>query len=115
MDMMHAFSFRAAILAALALAAAGPASAAGDPALGREVAQTCQVCHGLDGIALLPNAPNLAGQNEQYLIKQLLDYQTGARNDEQMSIIAQGLSDEDIANVAAWYSAIDVAVTMPAQ
>lgn len=93
--------------------AASPASAA-DPAAGKKVAQgTCAVCHGLDGIAKNPDAPHLAGENVEYLLRQLKAFKSGERKHEQMSIIAQGLSDEDAANAAAWYSQIKIKAEMP--
>ena len=93
--------------------AASPASAA-DPAAGKKVAQgTCAVCHGLDGIAKNPDAPHLAGENVEYLLRQLKAFKSGERKHEQMSIIAQGLSDDDAANAAAWYSQIKIKAEMP--
>ena len=95
------------------LIAAGTASAA-DPAAGKKVAQgTCAVCHGLDGIAKNPDAPHLAGENVEYLMRQLKAFKSGERKHEQMSIIAQGLSDDDAANAAAWYSQIKIKAEMP--
>ena len=95
------------------LIAAGTASAA-DPAAGKKLAQgTCAVCHGLDGIAKNPEAPNLAGENPAYIIKQLKAFKSGERKNDQMAIIAQGLGDDDMANVAAWFSKIKVTVEMP--
>jgi cytochrome c553 len=101
--------------AALASAAmiAGPALAA-DPAAGKKVAAgTCAVCHGIDGLAKNPEAPHLAGETSTYLVKQLKAFKTGTRKHEQMSIIAEGLSDEDMANVADWYSKIKITLEMP--
>lgn len=86
---------------------------AGDPAAGREAAKQCRTCHGLDGIGQMPNVPNLAGQNELYLKKQLRAFRSGERSAPQMSVIASGLSDEDVENLAAWYSSIEISVTMP--
>lgn len=105
--------FRAlAALAALALPAQ-PALAA-DPVAGKKkVSTTCAVCHGLNGIAKLPEAPHLAGENAQYIIKQLKAFKSGERKSPQMSIVAQGLSDEDMANVAAWFSGLKISVEMP--
>ena len=95
----------------ISLAVASPARAmAGDVAAGREKAQQCQTCHGLDGLAKIAEAPNLAGQNEQYLIKQLTAFKTGERQNEMMSIVAPALSDTDIENLAAYYSAIEISI-----
>lgn len=76
-------------------------------------AAQCFACHGADGVAKLPDAPNLAGQNESYLIKALHDFKKGERVNEMMSLMAKGLSDADIAAVAAYYSNIKVTVTAP--
>ena len=96
-----------------ALCAADTAFAA-DPAAGKKVAQgTCAVCHGVDGIAKNPEAPHLAGETAAYLVKQLKAFKSGERKHEQMSIIAQSLSEEDMANAAAWYSSIKIKAEMP--
>ena len=100
----------AAILAAPLLAA--PALA-GDATLGRDKAKACAACHGIDGVAKLPHVPNIAGESTIYLEKQLKAFRSGERKDEMMSIIAANLTDEDIANVSAWYAAIKIKVTLP--
>lgn len=86
---------------------------AADPAVGKQKAGMCAVCHGIDGIAKQPDAANLAGESTIYLTRQLEAFRAGERKHEQMSIIAQGLSDEDIGDLAAWYSSLKVTVTMP--
>lgn len=87
---------------------------AGNLAAGRAKAEAaCQVCHGVDGVATVPMAANLSGQQMQYLIAQLEAYRSGARHHEQMSIVARTLNDDDIANLAAWYSSIKVTIEMP--
>jgi cytochrome c553 len=86
---------------------------AADARAGRQKAQMCQTCHGIDGVARLPDAPNIGGESEIYLTNQLTAFRSGARQHEQMSIIASGLSDEDIADLAAWYSSIKFSVTLP--
>ena len=96
------------------VAAAGvSALAAGDVKAGRQKALACQACHGLDGSAKIPEAPNLAGQSEAYLIKSLTDYRSGARKNEAMSIVAASLKEQDIADLAAYYAAIPVTVGEP--
>lgn len=89
-----------------------PAVAA-DMTAGKKKAGMCATCHGRDGIAVTPDAPNLAGDSPVYLEAQLKAFKSGERKHEQMSIIAQGLSDEDIADLAAWFSAIEVSATLP--
>lgn len=86
---------------------------AGDAKAGRQKALQCQTCHGLDGIARIPEAPNLAGQQEGYLRKALRDYKTGARKNEMMSVVAPALSDTDIDDLAAYFSGIPVEVKAP--
>ena len=87
---------------------------AADPTAGKaKVSGMCAVCHGLDGIAKVPDAPHLAAESAQYIVRQLQAFKAGTRRHEQMSIIAQGLSDGDMANVAAWYAGLKISVTMP--
>jgi cytochrome c553 len=98
----------AAALAAAALAAI-PA-AAQDVAAGRRKAAACQGCHGLDGLAKLPDAPHLAAQAAPYIERALRAYRNGERRNEVMSVAAKTLSDEDIRDLAAYYSAIQIEV-----
>jgi cytochrome c553 len=97
---------------AVLLVASAPA-AAGDANAGRRKAIACQTCHGLDGLSKLPEAPHLAGQPEQYLVKSLDDYRTGARKNEMMTLAVKTLSDQDIADLAAYYTAIEISTTPP--
>jgi cytochrome c553 len=87
----------------------GGARAAGDAAAGQARSRGCQTCHGANGIASMPNVPSLAAQNEQYLLKALGDYKSGARKDDMMSLIVQPLGDEDMANLAAYYAGLGTA------
>ncbi|SKC70853.1 c-type cytochrome [Paraburkholderia hospita] len=82
------------------------AANAADVAKGRAKAVQCQACHGMDGIAKIPEAPNLAGQNEDYLTKALKDFKSGARQNDMMSLVAKPLSDGDIADLAAFYHSL---------
>jgi cytochrome c553 len=87
---------------------------AGDAAAARAKARTlCQNCHGENGVAVLPGAANLSGQQKEYLIVQLRAFRSGSRQDPQMSIVAKTLTDADIDNLAEWYSGIKVTVEMP--
>jgi cytochrome c553 len=61
----------------------------------------------------MPMAPNIAGNSELYLQKQLKAFRAGTRTDELMSVVAKGLSDADIGDLAAWYAAIEISVTPP--
>lgn len=88
-------------------------AAAGDAKAGRAKAQMCQACHGIDGMSKVPDAPNIAGQVDGYLVAQLQAFKSGARKSEAMSLVAAGLSSDDIDNLAAWYSSIEIAARMP--
>ncbi len=78
------------------------------PAIAADQAKSaiCATCHGKNGIGTAPNFPNLAGQKAQYTAQQLKLFRSGERKSEQMNIIAQPLSDEDIANLAAYYESL---------
>ena len=92
-----------------ALLAAGPGHA-GDVKAGGAKAMMCQACHGLDGLAKTPDAPNIAGQLEPYLVAQLQAFKTGLRKNDAMSVVTPSLSDQDIEDLAAYYSAIEIQV-----
>ena len=95
-----------------AIALGSTPSAAADVMNGRKLAAAkCQLCHGLDGQAKLPAAPNLAGQVEGYLLAQLQAFRSGARKNDMMSLVVPKLSDGDIADLAAYYAAIEVRIT----
>jgi cytochrome c553 len=83
---------------------------AGDVKAGAIVAEKCQACHGLDGLSKIAEAPNIAGQSEQYLIKQLTAFKNGERQNEMMSLVAPDLSDKDIEDLASYYSGIEIKV-----
>jgi cytochrome c553 len=93
-----------AALLAVGLAASAPALAAGDAAAGQAKAVTCSACHGADGNSLNPEWPSLAGQHESYTIKQLQAFKSGARQNVLMSGQAMGLSDQDMADLAAYFA-----------
>ena len=93
-----------ALLAMSALTSAGVAVADGDAAAGEARAAVCAACHGANGISSSEMWPNLAGQKAGYLVKQLQAYRDGTRKDPSMGAMAESLSDEDIGNLAAYYS-----------
>jgi cytochrome c553 len=101
------------LLLVVGLLAPSVAGAAGDASAGKGKAQMCAVCHGLDGVAMRPDVPNIGGESDLYLTKQLKAFRSGERQQEEMSIVAQGLSDEDIADLVAWYSSLRFEVHMP--
>jgi len=88
---------------------ASPSSAAGakgDPAKALKlVNDVCGACHGTDGNSTSPAYPSLAGQQPEYLAKQLRDFKSGARKNAIMAPNVTGLSDDDMVNLAAYYSA----------
>lgn len=72
---------------------------------GQSKAAMCTACHGATGISVLPDYPNLAGQKAGYLQQALKAYRDGQRPHQIMAPMAQGLTDQDIADVAAFYAA----------
>ena len=89
------------IAAALALSATAHA---GDPAAGKEKAKVCAACHGENGVSPAPDFPKLAGQYNDYLVRALNDYKSGARKNPLMAGLVANLKKEDIADLAAYYS-----------
>ncbi|MGD8976475.1 MAG: cytochrome c [Gammaproteobacteria bacterium] len=100
---------RAAILTAALIALCAPAlaQAGGDTELGRAKSTTCTACHGPDGRGTAPNYPVLAGQYEEYLAYALTQYRSGERKNAIMAGFAANLSDDDIADLAAWYASME--------
>lgn len=87
----------------------GQVLAAGDVAAGQAKAAVCAACHGADGIAVIPGYPNLKGQNEQYIAASIKAYKQGQRTGGLAPVMqaqANLLSDEDIANLAAFYASL---------
>jgi cytochrome c553 len=90
------------------------AGAATADAAGRAKAQQlCSVCHGPTGLSSTPDAPNLAGQPEIYLVRQLKDYRSATRRHEVMNVIAKPLTDDDIAALARWFNSIKLEAKAP--
>jgi len=85
---------------------ASPAFAGGDAAAGKAKAGMCAACHGANGVSAVPMYPNLAGQKEAYIVKQLKAFKAGTRKDPVMSPMAAPLNDDDIANLAAYFSSL---------
>ncbi len=98
-------SLIAGALCIVALAAM-PAFGAGNPEAGKGKAAVCAACHGPAGDAAIVEYPNLAGQHESYIAKQLSEFKAGTRENALMSPMAAPLSDEDIADLAAYYSTL---------
>jgi cytochrome c553 len=81
-------------------------SMAADIVAGKSRAGQCAACHGPDGHAVIPQTPNLAGQDEDYLAEQLKAFRSGERQNETMSVIAKPLNDTEIANLAAYFHSL---------
>lgn len=103
----------AALLVAFCLPLPVHQAAAADPAAGRQLAGQCATCHGIDGIAKIPIAPNIAGESQIYIETQLKAFRSGEREHEMMSVVAANLTDEQISDLGAWYESIEVSVTVP--
>ncbi|MGE5386467.1 MAG: c-type cytochrome [Betaproteobacteria bacterium] len=90
--------------------AAEQAPAKGDPEKGKAIAATvCVACHGADGNSIIPANPKLAGQGEAYIFKQLKNFKAAdgkpaARVNPIMAGMAAPLSEDDMRNLAAWFS-----------
>jgi cytochrome c553 len=98
----------AKLVAALSMVAAlgwtSSALAAGSKEAGQAKAATCSACHGMDGNSVNPEWPNLAGQGEVYIVRQLKAFHAGQRQNVLMSPMAAILSDQDMADLAAYFS-----------
>jgi cytochrome c553 len=86
------------------------ATAAGDATAGQALAAPCAACHGQNGVAVLPAYPNLAGQGEAYLRKQLGLIKSGARAVPLMAGQLDALSEADLANLAAYFASLPATV-----
>jgi cytochrome c553 len=94
----------------LTLGITGLAQAAGDAAAGQEKVVVCGACHGPDGNSAAPNFPKLAGQGERYLLKQLNDIKGGNRVIVEMTGLLDNLSDQDLADISAYYASQKMSV-----
>jgi len=95
------------VFAALLLSLPSVLLAKGEPAAGKAKAQVCEACHGADGLSVATIYPKLAGQHEDYLIKALADYRAGRRTNPIMAPMATNLSDQDIEDLASWFSSLE--------
>ena len=88
--------------------AAAQGTPAGDAAKGREKTQMCVGCHGIEGwrtaFPEVYHVPRIGGQHEAYLVKSLQEYKSGARSHPSMRAIAASLSEQDMADLAAYYA-----------
>jgi len=104
--------FAAAAVAALAavapFAAAAQGAPTGNPAAGYQKTQMCSGCHGIEGwrtaFPEVYKVPKLGGQHQAYIVKALQAYKSGERSHPSMRAIAASLSDQDMADLAAYYA-----------
>lgn len=105
--------FHAILCSAAAIAfmsgAGGANAAGGDAAAGQQKKSMCAGCHGIPGYKTafpeVYSVPKLGGQHAAYIVKALQAYKSGERNHPTMRAIAAGLSDQDMADLAAYYAA----------
>ena len=81
--------------------------------VGKKLSSQCVACHGDNGISVIEEAPNLAGQKELYIWNQLRDYKSGKRQNEIMTIIAKNLTDDEMKDIAAYYGQFKITVVPP--
>ena len=88
------------------LASVTAANAAGDVAAGKSKSAVCAACHGVDGNKPIDaNTPKIAGQHQDYMVKVLRDYRSGARTNAIMGAQAATLKDADIDDLSAYFAA----------
>ncbi len=80
----------------------------GDPEQGQKKAQSCAACHGASGNSNNPDWPKIAGQHPDYIVSQLQAFKSGARQNAQMSPIAKNLSEQDMQDLAAYYTSQNI-------
>ena len=98
-----------AVAGIVMMTASGATMAAGDAAAGKTKAAVCAACHGANGISMLPMYPNLAGQKAQYIENAIKAYKAGQRGGPTAMLMnpqAAALSDQDIADLAAYFSSL---------
>lgn len=107
--MLVAAMLAAALPTAQALAQVAPA---GDAVKGRDKTQMCQGCHGIDGWRTaypeVYSVPKIGRQHQAYLLRALQGYKSGERSHPSMRAIAATLSDQDMADLAAYYAQVGV-------
>ena len=94
------------MLLALSLLLLSSGAGAADIEAGKAKAAVCAACHGANGISVIPDYPNLAGQKVKYLESAIKAYRSGDRKNPIMSPMAAGLSDADVANLAAYFASL---------
>ena len=93
-----------AAMLGMAMSATSAVMAAGDVSAGKNKAAVCAACHGTDGNSLSDAFPKLAGQHEGYIVKQLMEFKSGARQNALMAPMVANLSKQDMADLGAYYA-----------
>ena len=96
-----------------AVAMDGSLAGSPNPTSGRHLAAACAACHGGDGISVDNSIPNIAGQHYVYLVQQLSDFKSGARVSPLMAEFSRPLSDQQIADLSAYYSSMPITIGKP--
>lgn len=107
-------AFQSILLLGVLGAGSSAVYAAGDAAAGQVKAAACVACHGADGNSMVPMFPKLAGQSASYLVKQMSDFQTGVRKNDMMSPMVLGKTEQDLADIAAYFASQKVSAGLPA-
>jgi cytochrome c553 len=102
------FTLVLAVSGTLLIVHAENSVAGGNSAAGKDKASSCAGCHGEDGNSMMPSFPKLAQQHPSYIINQLQAFKEGSRNDPVMSGMAMTINDEDMGDIAAYYSAQNI-------
>jgi cytochrome c553 len=97
-------------LAILLFVSSTLAFAGGDPIAGKTKAESCAACHAADGNSVMPDWPKLAGQSARYIEQQLAAFKSGDRKNDLMAPMAAALSEQDMADLAAYFSSQKVAI-----
>ena len=84
--------------------------AGGDPVAGKTKAESCAACHAADGNSVMPDWPKLAGQSAKYIEQQLIAFKSGDRENALMSPMATPLSEQDMADIAVYFSSQNVTI-----
>src|SRR5712672_4292982 len=101
------------LVACVTLAFSGLSAHAADIAAGKEKAELCVGCHGENGISQMENMPSLASQPDQFIQWQLVYFRAGSRKNEQMQPIVEGINNEDIRNLGAYFASLTPAKPAP--
>jgi cytochrome c553 len=107
-------SLRARAAAAIFAVVLPDSALAADAAAGMQKAQVCVACHGPEGVSANPAVPSLAAQPAQFVATQLLMFREGKRKDAQMSPFAANLTNTDLNNLAAYFTAQKLVLPAPA-